>query len=111
MKTSKIDATKNFSARVEIIHLEQKGWDFSDLYQEVANAQQLSIEDAQKWDKENYCVAVTVNEDGGSYYEMCQKAHYGNECFYQGDTGDNEATIQDLKELYENGLLWDCKQL
>ena len=111
MKNSNFNTAKNFSARVEIVHLEQKGWDFSDIYQEVSEAQQISIKDAEKWEKWNYCVSITVNEDGGTFYEMCQKAHYGTETFHQGDTGDNYATREDLKDLNEEGLLWDCKQL
>ena len=110
MKTKKIDFSKNFTARVEIEDLEKRGWDFTYLYEEVSNAQQISIEEAEKWEKENYCVLIDVNERGGTTYAMCQKAHYGNECYSQGDTGDNSATIQDLKALYQEGLLWNCEQ-
>lgn len=110
MKTLKFDFSKNFTARVEIEDLEKRGWDFTYLYEGVANAQALSIADAEKWEKENYCVSVEVNEDGGTSYDMCQKAHYGNECFGQDDTGDDSATIEDLKALYEEGVLWNCEQ-
>jgi hypothetical protein len=104
------DFTKNFTARVEIADLENRGWDFTYLYESASIAKNLSLEDAEKYDKENYCVLVKVNENGGTSYYMCQKAHYGNECFGQGDTGDDSATIEDLKTLFEKGLLWDCEQ-
>lgn len=108
MKNSKFDFSKNFTARVEIEDLEKRSWDFSCLYEEVATAQEISIEAAEACQKETYCVLIEVNEDGTTTYDMCQKAHYGNECSGREDTGDDNATIADLEELYKDGLLWDC---
>ena len=105
-----LNVSKNFSARVEIADLEQRGWDFTYFYQDVSDAQQISAEDAEKWEKENYCVSIDVDADGKTFYATCQKAHYGSEIFNQGYTGDSAETIKDLQELNEKGLLWDCKQ-
>jgi hypothetical protein len=110
MKNSKFDFSKNFTARVEIEDLEKRSWDFNFLYKEVATGQKISIEAAEAFEKENYCVSIEVNEDGATTYVMCQKAHYGNECFGREGTGDDNATIADLEELYKDGLLWDCEQ-
>ena len=34
----------------------------------------------------------------------------GNECFSQDDTGDDKVTIEDLKTLFSEGLLWNYEQ-
>jgi hypothetical protein len=97
------------SAKVEISDLENLGWDFSNIYEEVSESQDISIEKADEFEKENYCVRLWVDEDGIVSYSLYQKAHYGNEEFYQGDPGDNEGALQDFEKLIELGLVWDFK--
>jgi len=109
-KTTKIMKTlKNISAKVEISDLENLGWDFSYIYEEVADAQSISLEDAEKFEKENYHVKLSVDDEGFLTYSLCQSAHYGNEEFPQGDTGDNEASLQDFTQLIEQEKVWDLK--
>lgn len=109
MKTQKT-ITTNFRAKAEIADLENLGWDFSYIYDEVAEAQKLTTEQAEEWEKENYCVEITVNEAGKTGYSMQQQPHYGNESFGQGDTGDDKKTIEDLNLLLAEGKLWDIEK-
>lgn len=101
---------KNISAKVEISDLENLGWDFTNIYEEVSDAKSISLEDAEKFEKENYCVKLTVDEQGFITYALAQKAHYGNQVFEQGDTGDNEASLEDFKSLIDSDKVWDVKQ-
>jgi hypothetical protein len=100
---------KNISAKVEITDLEQLGWDFSNIYSEVSEAKSISIEEAADFEKQNYCVRLIVDEKSNVSYSICQKAHYGNEEFYQGDSGDNAAALEDLRKLINSNLVWDVK--
>jgi hypothetical protein len=101
---------KNISAKVEISDLENLGWDFTNIYEEVSDAQSISLEDAEKFEKENYHVKLKVDAKGNLTYALCQNAEYGNEEFEQGDCGDNEAGLNDLKALIDSGKVWDLKQ-
>lgn len=108
MKTqSAINTGNGFSARVEIEHLENIGWDFSQLYEGVAAAQQMSLEDAEKWEKENYHVRL-YNNGYGVLWIPSHNTH--------GDTGDSEdpgdaeQAERDVQELYNAGLLWEVME-
>jgi len=86
---------------VEITNLEDLGWDFSYIYEEVSKAKSISYNDAVRFEKDNYY--VKLYKDGNKVnYSLCQKPHYGNEEFFQGDTGDNKLACNDFNFLVEN---------
>ena len=94
MKEVKIIA----AARAEFADLERVGWDFSDIYEGVAEAKGMTITAAEKWEKENYHIVVTVEADC-TYYQPCHNAN-GNEGDRQ-ETGDDNKTRRDLSDLYD----------
>ena len=122
MKKNEFDFTKNFTARAEILDLERRGWNFDDLYNEVHEAYQgqyraehgeddpgYDMNSAADYEQENYHVRIKVNADGTTEHYICQ--NQGSEEYYQGDTGDDKATIEDLIALHDSGDLWDCEQI
>ena len=125
MKTQELTTVPtgvSFRAKAEILDLERLGWDFHYLYSEVHEAHQSQYKEehgeedpsydmnsAADYEQENYHVEVTVNEDGTTTYAMCQHAHVGNETYWQGETGDDEKTIEDLNALLSQGLLWNIE--
>ncbi len=129
MKTQELTTVPtgvSFRAKAEILDLERLGWDFYDLYMDVYLCHQdkyraenelpkksfdmdFTVEDAAQWEQENYHVEITVDENGSTSYAMCQHAHIGNETHGQGETGDDEKTIEDLNALLSQGLLWNIE--
>jgi hypothetical protein len=97
------------TCKVLIDDLEDLGWDFSNIFQEVSDAQKLSLEDAEKWEKEHYHVKLRFHANGAVDYYLCQNAEYGNEDFAQGDCGDNEAAQKDLQKLISEEKIWSVK--
>jgi hypothetical protein len=99
-----IKTTDRFSAHVDFSDLEKLGWDFSSLYKGVADAKGINLEDAEKWEKENYHVRL-FNNGQGVYWIPSENQH--------GDTGDSEwpgdedKTEEDIQRLYAEGLLWE----
>jgi hypothetical protein len=93
------------TCKAEIKDLEDLGWDFSNIYEEVADAQELSLEAAEAWEKENYCVELKFYENGGVDYLMSQKN--GNEHSSYENCGDSKAAQKDLKKLIQQGKIWD----
>lgn len=100
--------TKITSARTDFEDLENLGWDFSDLYEGVAGAKQMTIEEAEAWEKENYHVYLTI-EDGWVYWQPCH-----NESGLEGDRqqashskSDNEHSLVHIQTLHDNAGLWE----
>jgi hypothetical protein len=98
------------SARTDFEDLEDLGWDFSDLYEGVAAANEMSIEAAEAWEKENYHVYLSV-EDSWVYWQPCH-----NESGLEGDRqsashsqNDNEESLRHMQFLYENAGLWEVE--
>ena len=126
MKTQEIKITEGsgFECKVDISDLESRGWDFQTIYDDVASAHIGEIGedeygnpgsssapwtsgDAELFEKENYHVRIRVFQNGGTDFYLCQNPSYGNEEYYQGDTGDDKKTIEDIRAL-ENEI-WDLK--
>jgi len=99
--------TKIKSAHVEIADLEGIGWDFSHIYESVSRAKDLTEEEAEKWEKENFHALITVSENGTTYWRPY--AWEGNEAYEAEETGDDEQTVKDLKELAKADKLWDVE--
>jgi hypothetical protein len=99
-----IKTTDGFSAHVEFSDLEKLGWDFSSLYQGVADCQGTSLFQAEAWEKENYHVRL-FNNGNGVYWIPSH-----NE---EGDTGDAQwpgdesQTEKDIQQLYAVGAMWE----
>ena len=95
------------TCKVEIADLEELGWDFQNIYEDVANAKNISVEDAEKWEKENYCVELRFDKNGGCDYLM--KQFQGNNDSSYEECGDNKEAQKDLKKLIAAGKIWDVK--
>lgn len=95
------------AARADFADLEILGWDFSDIYEGVAAAQGMTIDAAEKWEKENYHILITVEADGSTYYQPCHNTN-GNEGDRQ-ETGDDNQTRRDLSDLYDARKLWSVE--
>lgn len=96
-----------FSAHVDFQDLENIGWDFSELYDGVAAAKQMSLEDAEKWEKENYHVRLYNNGNGIMWIPSHNTSGDTGDA---EDPGDAEQTEKDILELYEAGLLWEVME-
>jgi hypothetical protein len=94
---------------VEIEDLEHLGWDFSNIYSDVARAQDLSDEEAEEWEKKHYHVKLRFHKNGAVTYSMEQNAEFGNGDYDQGDCGDAAEAQKDLKKLIASGEIWDVK--
>lgn len=94
--------TEIIRATVEIADLENFGWDFSQVYESVSRAQEISSEAAEQWEKENYVAIIDTSND-----TICYRKRGGNELVGQENTGDIEQTKRDLVLLMNAGLLWD----
>ena len=103
MAETTINTGNGFSAHVEIEDLEKIGWEFSDLYEGVAAAQGLSLEDAEKWEKENYHIRLHNNGDGVMWIPSHNTAGDTGD---SEDPGDSEKTEKDIQQLYADGDLW-----
>ena len=101
---STINTGIGFSARVYYEELEKRGWEFGELYEGVAAAKEMSIEDAEKWEKENYHIRLYNNGDGVMWIP-CHNLF--DDVGDAEDPGDAEMVEKDIQELYEAGLLWD----
>lgn len=97
----------NISASVDITDLENLGWDFTNIYIGVADALNITLLEAEIFEKERYHVNLKVDENGNLTYSMVQNAEYGNNIFFQGDSGDNIAAISDLNILIKNNKVWN----
>jgi len=110
MGIQNLNFEKNFFANVEIKDLEKLGWEFDPTYESVANAKDISEEEAKAWENENYHVQIKVDEDGNTLWRTVNTIK-GNSGIDEGsdseETGDNEQTILDLKKLHEEGKLWN----
>ena len=107
MENSKLNFAKNFTATASIEDLEKLGWEFN--HDETANAMDVSVEEAEAYNKENYDIQITVNEDGATLWRFVHNAK-NVDCDNEA-TGDDEATIQDLKKLHAEGKLWNEKNI
>lgn len=104
---AKINTGNGFSAHVDFTDLEQLGWDFTDLFEGVAAAKEMSLEAAEEWEKENYHIRLYNNGNGVMWIPSHNTA---------GDTGDAEEpgdedqTEIDIQQLYADGLLWEVTE-
>lgn len=105
------DNAMPMTCKVLIEDLEDLGWDFSNIYQEVSDAQELSLEDAEKWEKDHYHVELRFFSNGGVDYFMCENAEYGNNHGSAEDCGDSEEAQKDLKKLIASGKIWEVKSI
>jgi hypothetical protein len=104
MKKQICISSRGFSAHVDFSDLEKLGWEFSDLYESVAFARGISLEEAEEWEKKNYHVRL-FNNGNGVYWISSDNKH--------GDTGDAQwpgdaaKTEKDIQALYASGELWE----
>lgn len=85
---------KNAEAQVEISDLISLGWSFDEK------------------DYTGYHAVVRVYENGKTTYQIINTEKLNNKILEGGDeenTGDDEATINDLNTLQKEGKLWDVK--
>jgi len=123
---------KNYKVSVDIIDLENLGWDFDDIHADVYQAHQ----DKHKADHKGY--DHTYEED--HTYDMNSAAEYNYEKYHaeikviegktslrivntklkanriddgsdSESTGDDAQTVKDLEELNSKGLLWDIEKI
>lgn len=95
-------------ATVEIKDLESLGWEFQPDYEEVSEIQGISLEEAKKYQRENYAVVIRVHDDRSTTWEY-RPYNNGNHPLDTQATGDDEKTLEDLSELYQAGKLWDVE--
>jgi len=107
MKTTKLNFAKNFKANVEIADLEKLGWEFDPTYEDVARAKGINEKDAKAWENENYFVVITVDEKGNTFWNT--QSYKENNFSDREATGDDEQTIEDLKQLYNESKLWNVE--
>jgi len=107
METTKLDFTKNIMASVSIKDLEELGWEFDPTYEDVAKAKGINEQDAKAWENENYFVVITVDEKGNTFWNS--QSYEGNNFSDREATGDDAQTIEDLKQLYNEGKLWNVE--
>lgn len=101
MKKQINTTTRGFSAHVDFEDLEKLGWDFSELYENVAWAKDMPIDQAEAWEKENYHVRIFNNGHGLKWIP----SHNTN-----GDTGDCQDAgdaHEHIVELYNSAKLWE----
>ena len=88
--------------------LTQLGWS---LYNdEVANAMEISIEEADEYVEKTYHAEINVNEDGTTLFRLVNTERKLNGIDEGGDnevTGDDQQTILDLIELTEQEKIWN----
>ena len=75
-------------------------------------ALELTEENAWDYVYSTYHVEITVNEEGKTFwrYVNTQKSDNGiNEGSDNEATGDDEQTLEDLKQLHSEGKLWNEK--
>lgn len=98
----RLNLKNGFSAHADIEDLEKLGWDFSDLYEGVALAQDLSIESAEVWEKNNYHIRF-FNKGKSLRWVVSHNQH--------GDTGDSllvpDELVESIKKLFKKSLLWE----
>ena len=110
METTKFNFAKNFTAKAEMRDLMRLGWEFD--IEDTMNALDLTEENAWDYVCKTYHVEIKVDEDGSTFwrYVNTQKSNNGiDEGSDNEATGDDEQTIEDLKELHAEGNLWDEK--
>ena len=119
---------KKNKVSVDIMDLEELGWDFDDMHENVYQAHQdkhkadhkgydhtyeedhtYDMNSAAEYNYENYHVVIMVNEDGEGYYYI--ESNSGSEFSDREATGDDKQTIKDLEELNSKGLLWDIEKI
>lgn len=108
MQNQTLNFNENFYAATTLEALESKGWEFGDFYQDIAAAKGLAIEDAEKEAKENTDVALRSNEDGDIFFSFLDNE--GNESHPQL-SGDEPKSRIDIKELYDEELLWNVENV
>jgi hypothetical protein len=87
------------------------GWNIEN--DEVANAMDISIEEADEYVEKTYHVEITVNEDMTTLWRLVNTQKKLNGIDEGGDnevTGDDEQTIQDLVDLTEQGKVWNVRE-
>ena len=97
---------KNAQARVSFCDLDNLGWDFTSIYEGVAQAQGITFDEAKRYENENYYILIQVTENGGTTMTVAKdNTSYGSEW-----TGDDEQTIKDLYQLHSEGKLWNITE-
>ena len=97
---------QNAYVSAEISDLESLGWDFLSDHESVAQSQEISLEEAIRYNHTHYHVNIKVNEDGRTGWYFQQNAEFGNEVSDIEPTGDDEQTIKDLYQLHSEDKLW-----
>jgi len=110
MKTQKLNLGKNFTAMVSIMDLQRLGWEFD--VEDTSKALKVSEQEAWDYLIKKYDVEITVDKNGRTFwnYVDTRKLEMG---IFEGSgkelTGDDEQTIKDLQQLFEEGNLWGEK--
>lgn len=90
---------KNTCAYVEIPVLENIGWDFYRDYKEIAEAQNISMDEAKEYLHSHYFAVIEVDENLKTFtWEEHKRL---NEFSDKEETGDNVQTFNDLIDLYK----------
>jgi len=119
---------KNYKVSVDIIDLENLGWDFDDIHADVYQAHHdkhkgnyngddhnyvedhtYDMNSASEYNYQNYHVVIIVNEKGETFWYL--ESNSGSEFSDREATGDDKQTIKDLEELNSKGLLWDIEKI
>ena len=102
----------SFRVSAEVADLEQLGWDFD--YQETADAMGITLEEARSYVYETYHIDITVNEDGKTFWNYTN-THKQEDGYWEGSdkepTGDDQATMNDIRHLYSQNRLWNVENL
>ena len=102
-------------AHVELEDLEELGWDFDPWIRSVMKAKNsvvkdkaISYEEAKKYEYENYHAEISIDSLGETFISVVKKFNTAEDCGIE-HTGDNSATINDLKQLESEGKLFNVK--
>lgn len=113
----KLNLSEGFSARTNVSNLENLGWDFGNVYKDIAQMKNSvdkwdsdvemtddEIKEAEEWTKRHY--HVRFRNTGYGVYWVLVHNQSGN---HRGlnNLCDDEKSRDDIQRLYDEELLWN----